>query len=60
MIVANDLLTNRRGRIIDEENFIMLSHYESTHKDGRTIDVHLAKSKLTSLLEKNLCLQKKL
>ena len=52
MIGANDLLTKRTGRIIehwlDEENYIILNNYETTHKDGGT----LANSKVTSLFDK--------
>ena len=54
MFGTTDLLTNRTGRLIeqrqDEENYIILNNYESTHKDGGPLDVHLAIYKLTSLL----------
>ena len=55
MFGANDLLTIRTESLIeqsfDEENFIKLSNYEFTHKDGGTLDMHLANSKLTSVFD---------
>ena len=55
MFGVNDLTTNRTGKIIeqwfDEENYIILNNYDCTHKDGGTLDVHLANSKLTSLFD---------
>ena len=46
MFGANDLTTNRTGKLIeqwlDEENYIILNNYGCTHKDGGTLDVHLA------------------
>ena len=54
MFGANDLRTNKTGKVIeqwlDKENYIMLNNYDCTHKDGGTLDVHLANSKLTTYL----------
>ena len=53
MFGANDLTTNRTGKLIeqwlDEENYVILNNCNCTHKDGGTLDVHLANAKLTSL-----------
>ena len=53
MFGTNDLTTNRTGKLIekwlDEENYIIINNYECTHKDGGTLDVHLANPKLTTL-----------
>ena len=55
MFGANDLTTNRTGKLIeqglDEENCIILNNYDCTHKDGGTLDVHLANPKLTRLFD---------
>ena len=55
MFGANDLTTNRLGKLIEqwlgEENYIILNIYDCTHKDGGTLDVHLANPKLTSLFD---------
>ena len=55
MFGAYDLTTNRTGKLIeqwlDEENYIILNNYDCTHKDGGTLDVHLANPKLTSLFD---------
>ena len=44
MIRANDQLTNRAGRIIEQwldgENYIILSNDKPNYKDGGTLDVH--------------------
>ena len=55
MFGAQVLTTNRTGKLIeqwvDEENYITLNNYDCIHKDGGTLDVHLANSKLTSLFD---------
>ena len=55
MFGANDLTTNRTGKLneqwFDEENYIILINLACTHKDGGTLNVHLANTKLTSLFD---------
>ena len=52
MLGYNGLTTNRTWKLIenwlDEENYLILNNYDCTHKDGGTLDVHLANTKLTS------------
>ena len=55
MFRTNNLTTNRTGKTIeqwlDKENYIILNNYNCTHKDGGTLDAHLANSKLTSFFD---------
>ena len=52
MFGAYDLTTKRTAKLIqqwlDEENYIILNNFDCSHKDGGTLDVHLANPKLTS------------
>ena len=56
IIGVNDLINNTTGKTIEqrleEENFIILNNHEATHKDGGTLDMNLADSKLASLFDK--------
>ena len=55
MFGVNVLTPNRSGKVfeqrLDEESYIILNNYDCKHKDGGTLDVHIADSKLTSLFD---------